>query len=581
MKTKMVHLLMLLTTALLISCAELKKPDHLKIRIIETSDVHGALFPYDLIDEKPTDHSLAQVYTFVEQERAKPGQITILLDNGDILQGDPLVYYSNFENTSGDHVVSEVMNFMGYDAATVGNHDIEPGHPVYDKLKGDFDFPWLAANALRQGTDQPYFEPYSIIEVEGIKIAVLGLITPAIPKWLPPQIWEGMEFQDMIEAAQYWVDHIRKNEKPDVMIGLFHAGVDATYNNQTTGTYKNENASMLVAEQVPGFDVVFVGHDHRGWNEKIKNWAGQQVQILGPTSRAHDVAVADLNLKLNKTTNHYQIKVEGSIISTDNFEPHPEFVQTFSPYFDEVKEYVAQPVGYLKSPIRTQAALFGDAAFTDLIHRAQLDISGARLSFAAPLSFDKTIEDGLIEVRDMFRIYRYENLLYTMKLGGQEIKDYLEYTASIWFNTMQHPGDHLLEFNENKARLENPYYNFDSAEGIIYSIDVSKPDGQKVEIISLADGSPFDLNKTYRVAVNSYRGNGGGGHLTAGAKIRSELLSDRIIESTQKDLRYHLMEWISEQDTIVPQVNNNWHILPESWYRKAKKQDSTLLFGTN
>ncbi len=276
------------------SCEQVERPEQLHLKIIETSDVHGALFPFDFVEGEPVDHSLAQVYAYIEQERAKQDQVVILLDNGDILQGDPGVYYYNFIQQGGNHLVAEVMNFMAYDAATVGNHDIEPGHPVYDKLKNDFNFPWLAANATDINTGKPYFKPYTIIEKAGVKIAVLGLITPAIPQWLPESIWEGMEFEDMIESAKYWVEQIRQNEKPDVLIGLFHAGYDYTYNNQTAETPKNENASRLVAEQVPGFDLVLVGHDHHGWNEKLTNWAGNEVLVMGPTSKARDVAVADI-----------------------------------------------------------------------------------------------------------------------------------------------------------------------------------------------------------------------------------------------------------------------------------------------
>ncbi len=576
-------LLMAVVSGFIFACQPVERPEQLTIKIIETSDVHGAFFPYDLIEDQPTGHSLAHVSSYVNQERQNPDQVTILLDNGDILQGDPAVYYSNFEKTSGTHIAAEMMNFMEYDAATVGNHDIEAGHQVYDKLAGEFDFPWLAANAVRTSSGQPYFQPYTIIDVKGVKIAVLGLITPAIPKWLPPQIWEGMEFMDMIESAEYWVDYLKRNEKPDLLIGLFHAGIDHSYGGQTAETPLNENASKLVAEQVPGFDVVFVGHDHQGWNEKITNWAGQPVQILGPTSRARDVAVAEITLELNKTTNHYQKQIRGSIVNMETFAPDEAFMEKFGSYFEEVEDYVSKPISVLETDIYTRNALFGDAAFTDLIHQAQLEISDAQISFAAPLSFDKVIEAGPIEVRDMFKLYRYENLLYTMKLGGQEIHDFLEYSAALWFNTMNESGDHLLKFEENAAatgpRLENPYYNFDSAEGIIYTVDVSRPAGERVEIVSMPDGSPFDVNATYKVAVNSYRGNGGGGHLTAGAKIRSELLSERIIESTEKDLRFYLMKWIAEKGNLNPQVNFNWQILPENWYPDARKRDRELLFG--
>ena len=169
---------------------------NVNLKFIETSDVHGAILPYDLVNDTTMNSSLAQVYTYVEKERQKKDQHVILMDAGDILQGDPLVYYYNYEDTSSKHIYAEAMNFMKYDVATVGNHDIETGHNVYDKFRTELNFPWLAANAINTETGKPYFQPYFITEKDGIKIAILGMITPAIPNWLPEKIWRGIEFED-------------------------------------------------------------------------------------------------------------------------------------------------------------------------------------------------------------------------------------------------------------------------------------------------------------------------------------------------------------------------------------------------
>jgi len=260
-----------------------------KLKLIETSDVHGSLFPWDFINDKPTSASLAQVYTYVEEQRADKSQSVILLDNGDILQGQPLVYYYNFEDVKAEHICASVMNYMKYDAATVGNHDIEPGHPVYDKIEKEFEFPWMAANAVDTKTGESYFKPYTILNRNGVKIAILGLITPGIPMWLPEKIWSGIDFQDMVVSAKKWVKIIQEKEHPDVLIGLLHAGVDANYEGQSAETPRNENASQMVAEQVPGFDVVFVGHDHHGWNYTVKDPKGKEVLILGTLGSSRTV----------------------------------------------------------------------------------------------------------------------------------------------------------------------------------------------------------------------------------------------------------------------------------------------------
>jgi|WetSurMetagenome_2_1015567.scaffolds.fasta_scaffold10724_2 2',3'-cyclic-nucleotide 2'-phosphodiesterase / 3'-nucleotidase len=561
------------------------------VKIIETSDVHGAIFPYDLKEDKETNSSLARVTTYLKAQRADSNQIVFLLDNGDILQGDPVVYYYNFEKTDTVHLYADVMNYMKYDVGTVGNHDIETGHAVYDKFNKELNFPWLAANAINTTNNESYFKPYTTIERGGVKIAILGLITPAIPQWLPEKIWSGMRFDDMIETAQKWVKKIRETEQPDLMIGLFHSGVDYTYNDQNENTYKNENAARLVAEKVDGFDVVFVGHDHAGWNFKTKSPSGKDVLILGTTAGARNVAVANYVLKYDKMCMIYDKKeIKGELIEMKNYTPDTEFMNRYKNNFEEAKNYVSRPVGVFIEMISSRDAMFGPSMFVDLIHTIQQDLTDADVSFSAPLSFNAKIDKGTVYVKDMFDLYRYENLLYTMELTGQEIKDYLEYSYGNWFNQMKNENDHLLKFKLDEAgnlqyserskspELEERYYNYESAAGIDYVVDVTKPIGEKVVIKNLSNGNFFNLNSKYKVAINSYRGNGGGGHLTRGAKIPQEELSKRIINSTDKDLRFYLMKWIEKEKLVTPKLIGNWKVVPENFWLAGKQKDYQLLF---
>jgi 2',3'-cyclic-nucleotide 2'-phosphodiesterase / 3'-nucleotidase len=561
------------------------------LKIIETSDVHGAVYPYDFVNEKESGGSLAQVYTYVEQQRKDTSQLVILLDNGDILQGDPASYYYNFIDTSDPHLFALVMNYMNYDAGTVGNHDIETGHPVYDRFRKQIDFPWLAANATNTNTGETYFQPYTIINRDGIKIAVLGMITPAIPQWLPPNIYSGIEFEDMVETAEKWVKIIKEKEHPDLLIGLFHSGVDYKYNGEMESTYKNENASKLVAEKVTGFDVVLVGHDHAGWNFKTVNPEGDSVLVVGPTSRARNVAVSNFKLTYNSQSGVWvKNDVNGEIVDMKNYTPDQSFLKTFDLQKQKIVQYVAEPVCVFQKSISTRDALFGPSDFVDIIHKFQLEVTGADVSFVSPLSYDATIDSGTIYVRDMFNLYRYENFLYTMKLSGKEIKDFLEFSYSNWLNQMADENDHLLRFKKNddgslklsskkKPELAGIYYNFSSAAGIKYEVDVSKPAGERVKIISMEDGAKFSLDNFYSVAINSYRGNGGGGHLTRGAGIPQEELTGRLINSSEKELRLLMMNWLRKQKNVSPEKINNWKIVPEEWWRKGLGKDFQLLFG--
>ncbi|MDF1551097.1 MAG: bifunctional metallophosphatase/5'-nucleotidase [Bacteroidales bacterium] len=557
------------------------KPQHLRLKIIQTTDVHGAIFPYDFIKDEQTKYSLASVSTFVQIERAKKDEHTILLDNGDILQGQPVVYYSNFIDTSKTHVCAAVMNYMKYDAASVGNHDIETGHAVYDKVNKEFEFPWLAANAIKDRTETPYFKPYTIIEKEGIRIAVLGLITPAIPNWLPENIWSGMHFADMIESAKKWVGILKEKEKADLIIGLFHAGVDYTYNNQTEKTNLNENASKLVAELVPGFDVVFAGHDHREYNLIISGSDSSNILLLDPGSHAKKVAVAEIDLDWNIAKNKYDKEIKGKIVEMNNYQPDTVFVNKFEDYFINTKNYVDRVIGQSKRTFNARESVFGNSAFVDFIHEVQFKLTKAQISLTSPLSYNFEIKKGAISVRDMFKLYRFENFLYTMNLSGKEIKDYLEYSADLWFNQMNTQEDHLLKYTideKGKMSFINPYYNYSSAAGIKYTVDVSKPNGQKINIISFENGQAFEMDKIYSVAINSYRGNGGGGHLTNGAGIPKAELDKRIINSTDKDLRFYIIKYIEEKQYIDPAKRNNWEVIPSNWWKIAKKKEYKLLF---
>lgn len=562
-----------------------------KVKIIETSDVHGAIFPYDLVNNRPSNSSLAQVMSYLNEQRADTNQIVFLLDNGDILQGDPVVYYFNFEKTDTIHLYADVMNYMKYDAGTVGNHDIETGHDVYDKFNKEINFPWLAANAVNRQTNEPYFKPYTTIQRNGIKIAVLGLITPAIPQWLPEKIWEGMRFDDMIETAQNWVKKIRETEQPDLLIGLFHAGVNYNYNDENEFTYKNENASKLIAEKVAGIDVIFVGHDHEGWNFKTRNPNGKEVLVLGTQAGARTLAVANIKLQFDKFCGFFAAnEMSGEIIEVKNYKPDEDFMKRFSPAFEEVKNYVSRPIGNFTKSISSRDALFGPSEFVDLINSVQIELTDADISFTAPLSFNAQIKEGELFVKDMFNLYRYENLLYTIEMSGQEIKDYLEYSYGNWFNQMKAENDHLLRFRvdekgnivysqrSNSPELYERFYNFDAAAGIDYVVDVTRPIGERVQIIKLSDGRKFELDAKYKVAVNSYRGNGGGGHLTRGAKIPKEELGKRVISSTDKDLRYYMMKWIEEKKSVEPKLLGNWKIVPENFWLSAKQKDYQLLF---
>lgn len=546
------------------------------LKFIETSDVHGCYYPYDFIRRHSVQGSLARVSALVGEMRKTYGDRLILMDNGDILQGQPVAYYYNYIDTTSVHVVADMLNYMHYDVATMGNHDIEAGHAVYDRWVSQCKFPVLGANIMDVKTGKTYLPPYKVIEREGVKVVVLGMITPAIPSWLPEQLWSGLRFEDMETSARKWVKWIQEKEKPDVLIGLFHAGPEGNKLDDVV-----ENGSGDVARRVPGFDVVFMGHDHVRACQKIINEAGDSVLLVDPANMAK--VVADVTVKVVKKDGKVIRKsVEGKLASVDRYTPDEAFLKTFEKQYQATADFVSRKIGRISKTITTKDAYFGPSAFIDLIHQLQLDITGADVSFCAPLSFAAEIKEGDIYVSDMFNLYKYENMLYTMTLTGKEIKDFLEMSYAIWTNQMKSPDDHLMLLNEKDkgfGRFKNPSFNFDSAAGILYTVDVTKPQGEKINIRSMADGTPFRMDKMYKVAVNSYRGNGGGDLLTKGAGIPKQDLAKRIVFATEKDLRYYLMKRIEEVKILDPRPLNQWKFIPEKWVEPAAKRDYRLLFG--
>ena len=582
--------ILLISTLLSVLTIEAKNSKTIKIKVVETSDVHGHFFPYDFMEKKPIKGTLTRANSYIKEQRKKYGEDHFLLiDNGDILQGQPCVYWSNYVMPENENIAASVINYMKYDAETVGNHDIEPGHKVYDKWIREVRCPLLGANIVKEeyknAAARPEhiytgLKPYSVHYKDGVKIVVIGMLTPAIPNWLNKSIWKGLEFEEMTACAKKWIKYVKDNEKPDLIFGLFHSGLDGGIK---TDEYE-ENATESVAREVPGFDVIFFGHDHQVHNMFITNKAGEKVLCIDPSCYVANVAEAEITLTY-KDGKLAKKQIKGNIINVLDEKIDKKMLAHFQPTIDEVKDYVNQRIGYFKHPIYTRESFFGNSAFTDLIHNLQMSISKADISFNAPLAFDTTIDAGEVTQADMFKLYRFENLLFVLRMTGEEVRKHLEFSYDMWCNTMTSPSDHALRLNddskEDQQRTGFQYYtfNFDSACGIDYLVDLTKPDGQKVKILRMSNGEPFDEKKWYKVVMNSYRANGGGELLTRGAGIPQDSLESRVLFHTEMDQRHYLTEEIKRQGTIDPQKNNNWRFIPEAWVKPALERDRKQLFG--
>ena len=579
-----------------------KKPKTVTLKFIETTDVHGMFFPTNYTTGKAVGGSMARVSSYVKSQRATYGNNLILLDNGDILQGQPTNYYWNFIDTQDENIAASVVNYMGYDAQAFGNHDIETGHNCYDKWNREVKCPILAANMINAETGNPYTNPYKIIEREGVKIAILGMTTPAVPNWLSESLWSGIRFEEMVSCTRKWVKTIKEKENPDLIIGLFHSGLKGGITNDEY----DENATLAVALRVHGLDAIFYGHDHlsnfgfiRQYEEKTDDYPfyfitkdggpssavslskTDSVLIVNPGSNAYNVGEATITLTMqnNKVVSK---KITGQLVSMKSMPIDEEYMNYFADDIRRLQEYTTKKIGTFESSMNMGDAFFGSSAFIDFIHNIQMKTTGADISFTGPLAINTTINAGTVTTADMFNLYKFENTLYVIQMTGAEIKNYLEMSYGQWTNQMKSSDDHILLFddknNERNNGFKNFYGNFDSACGIDYTVDVTKPEGQKVNILKMSNGQPFDTTKMYKVAINSYRGNGGGELLTKGAGIPKEELNSRIIYRSELGLRHYLAEEIQKQGSVNPKPNNNWRFIPENLVAPAIQRDRELLF---
>ena len=579
-----------------------KKPKTVTLKFIETTDVHGMFFPTNYTTGKAVGGSMARVSSYVKSQRATYGNNLILLDNGDILQGQPTNYYWNFIDTQDENIAASVVNYMGYDAQAFGNHDIETGHNCYDKWNREVKCPILAANMINAETGNPYTNPYKIIEREGVKIAILGMTTPAVPNWLSESLWSGIRFEEMVSCTRKWVKTIKEKENPDLIIGLFHSGLKGGITNDEY----DENATLAVALRVHGLDAIFYGHDHlsnfgfiRQYEEKTDDYPfyfitkdggpssavslskTDSVLIVNPGSNAYNVGEATITLTMqnNKVVSK---KITGQLVSMKSMPIDEEYMNYFADDIRRLQEYTTKKIGTFESSMNMGDAFFGSSAFIDFIHNIQMKTTGADISFTGPLAINTTINAGTVTTADMFNLYKFENTLYVIQMTGAEIKNYLEMSYGQWTNQMKSSDDHILLFddknNERNNGFKNFYGNFDSACGIDYTVDVTKPEGQKVNILKMSNGQPFDTTKMYKVAINSYRGNGGGELLTKGAGIPKEELNSRIISRSELGQRHYLTEEIQKQGSVNPKPNNNWRFIPENLVAPAIQRDRELLF---
>ena len=516
------------------------------ITILSTTDLHGNIFPVDYFTNKPDARGLAKAATVIKQAR-KDNPNLLLLDSGDTIQGTPLAYYHNKKNNQPPDPMMLTMSALRYDAMAVGNHEYNFGLKVLEKARREAKFPWLSANTYRKGTDQTYYDPYLVKEVNGVRVGVLGLTTPGIPNWENVQNYAGLEFREPVSEAKKWTGVLRDKERADLVVIAMHMGLeeDLRTGEINPGQVQSENAAVRIAEEVPGVDVILMGHTHREVPAVYING----VLLAQANYWGRHVARVDVYMEKREADSRWQVAAKSArtIPMDERVEPDQEILKLGEPYDRETQAWLGRVIGESPAELSAADARFRDSAIMDLIQRVQLDAGQADVSMAASFNPQARIPKGPVTVRDIAGLYVYENTLVVLEVTGQQLKDALEHSAK-YFKAYV-PNKPASDLVDEKI----PGYNFDIAEGVTYDLDISKPFGQRIQNLRFR-GQPVTPTQKLRLAVNNYRVNGGGGY--------TMYKNAPVVSRSSEEIRELIIDWVERHKRIPAEPTNNWRLLP-------------------
>ena len=387
-----------------------------------------------------------------------------------------------------------------------------------------------------------------------------------------------MHFVSIPEIIQRDVDYVRAKEKPDVVVAAMHSACG-----MGDGTILEAEA-LDALNNTEGVDWVICGHDHRPYTEAREDRA-----LLNSGSHSRYVAHGKMHIKV-EDGKIVSKAFETDLIPVKAEKADPVMREYFRKDFEAVRDFTRQEVGILNMELHTRDAFAGMCDYINLIHTLDLTQPLAQLSLAAPLTYNGHVNSGVLVFNDLFTIYPFENQLYIVKMTGEEFKNYLEVSYDQWINTISKDTDHILKIeSKDDPRTQqkgwsfvNRSYNFDSAAGLNYTVDVTKPFGSRIKISSMADGSAFELNKEYNVAMTSYRASGGG-NLLMRVGIDTDLIDQRVV-ARYPEIRNILYDYLMANGSIDPEVIGNpavigsWRFIPEKLAKQAIERDMQLMF---
>ena len=516
-----------------------------QVRLLSTTDLHGWIMGYDYYAAKPANRGLAKVATLIRAARA--GQpANLLVDCGDTIQGSPLEAVHQIAVRAGKSTAPDpmmlAMNALRYDAMAVGNHEFNFGLKNLQAARQQAKFPWLSANT--QGS--PAFTPYVIKTVNGVRIAIIGLTTGAIPAWEKKENYLGYRWIDQVEAARRNVAEVRA-KGVDAIVFAVHGGLDRDLKTGEirTGEMPNDNAIYQLAAGIPEADVIFYGHSH------LSNAGAKAGNALLVQARNWGQSLAQVDLDFERTATGWKLTGKSSklVPVTDATLADPEIERLAKPYHDAAERYLNTPVATSAVAMSGSRARIEDTPLIDSIHEAQLHFAKADVSFTALFQPGVRIVPGPVTVREMAALYIYDNELYAVEGNGRMVREALENAARYY----QSCPDEACA-----GPLINPIvpgYNFDMAQGVSYVIDLMKPVGQRIQNLTYR-GAPLRDDQPLRIAINNYRSGGSAGY--------TMFRDAKIVWRSGKEIRELLIEYYTAKKQLPTKADGNWHLVPVS-----------------
>lgn len=510
-----------------------------KLRILQTSDVHGYIYPRSYSTNNFENTGLGQISSLVKSLRTES---TILIDSGDTIQGSPLTYFQAKENMDTVNPMAIVSNYLKYDYITLGNHEFNYGISYLESYLNNINAEILNSNLLDESSNKPiYGKPYNIINIEnGPKIAIIGVTTHYIPNWEQPSNIENIKFEDAFESTKKELSIIKKLEKPDFIIVSYHGGFERdfdTFELSCEDTGENQASKML--KELDGIDLLLTGHQHRTLSGKLFG-----TYYLQPALNGQGLGLADIDFTYSNNKWSYEV-TNIDVLSTEGIIVDQKLLDLVSDYEDKTQKFLDKAIGNTKNDLKINSQLearLHKHPLVSFINQVQLEFSGADIS-SCSLGNGVSGFNKEITVRDVIGTYVFPNTLVVKKVPGSILKKALEKTAE-FFELENGLPIFSPKFNTPKLQL----YAYDMYDNINYTIDLRKEIGNRVSDITFKD-KPIDNDTFYSLVMNNYRAAGGGDYLF--------FKECHTIKDIQLDVIELLINYIYKKRHIdIPDLNN-------------------------